>query len=322
MGGLAVLGASQIMILMHDESTIATQSVHCILASFAQYNVQSRGEVILRLAGLTALLQTTLVHIPPYAHARLLTTTTTTNAKSHKMSLLATGCDILAFVVHHQIVLGALVVLEFLLVWVWIGGRLSESIVLPCNTVWLPLVASFLILLHWFVFREGVDEDDTNPSVATLHESDAEECIGKDPFQTEEGAKLPIESNPDEWEPIGESTPLIPVYHEAMPSSGSQPSTVWTNMFSRRFQSFWKHVGLLRYPWELLVSSSVCALLMHCIPILRHLLPVSRDLILSHVSIHHGWLLSLTGSLALLCAPVVILHSLSRCRPSTANDCG
>jgi hypothetical protein len=121
------------------------------------------------------------------------------------------------------------------------------------------------------------------------------------------------ELDPEKWEAIGESTPLLV-------ASLLEPETAYiapslNAVFFDRLWSFWNHAQLLMYPFEILVNVTICLMLLRSTALLRQMWPVAKELIWRTVSASQhrllvgcGCFLVTTGLLGLT------LHQCRRCR--------
>jgi hypothetical protein len=235
-----------------------------LLPSFVNYGIRDRGEVILRLACLASLLQTLILHTFPFARLR----------RPHG-SILVAGCDVVLFAMSCFIILGTLVIMEFLLLWVVAGARISVTLSMISPEPWLFFIGAISIPLHW-VLCDEIMKHNTPSGTEGLSGDRVAAC-------TSESVSIVLDdSDPEKWEDIGESTPLLVASLLEAEAAYTAPSL--NAVFLDRLRSFWDHAQLLLYPLEILVNVTIFLMLSRSIALLRQMWPVAKELILRTLS--------------------------------------
>ena len=286
------------------------------------FGVRERGAVILRLAGVAALLQTVLRHaLPgPYAAAP-----TVRWRHSSGGSLAVATLDAFLCNLTHFVLLTMLFVLEFLTLWVVLGPHRFENLLSNIKSpgmIWLVVMAVCTTSVRWMlpleedvVTSSGQEEDadaKTNDPLLVV------ECINE-------------EDEPTHLEPIITETSSLLGGVKGSPYSssstnsvkakpdGRQPQISVCSVLSLHARSFWKHFGYLRYPLEIFVCSCTVALLLHCVPTVWKLWPASKALLWPHAPLHWRvpvsfWTAAAMGSLLLAIVIGSVVLAVKRCR--------
>lgn len=268
------------------------------LATLDQLNLRSRGGILLELAALGAVVQSVFLHSLPHALFRK-------QGKWHERA--RSGALVL---VRSILWLFPLFVLEVLLLRVNLGSAIFFRAMLLRRWYLWALFAATLLAHYAFVERRRTEE--TCVSVKTVVEGDVE-YTGTHASEDDATAGHTYGST-------DESTALIDA---GLSSTAPTIATISTQSDVIKEPTFrellWRDLQRLALPFELLMVTSMFALLRQSIPSLQRIWPASQAVL---STIHPHWHLAVLATAAACIVTLVICVMLSchdSCAPSRTS---
>ena len=259
---------------------LAMGSMSGLLVGMNGYGLRARGGIILLFAFTAGIFQALIMHALPRG------------LRSRNQV-----CQILLDSLKRTLFFTSLFSLEILILWVNLGNKIFSTSFLSWLDKWWLWAFFILTLAAHIWFLELPNEDYALAMLtSTLHEK---QSLSSHEVEPENSDKQPSESDSllpsksaaleDNNQAAQESTPL---------SSTPEHDLLLQN-----------EIHKLQLPLEILVLSCMIALLRHCLPSIRLLWPVSKELLLHS---RPGWLIPFCVACCILIVSIGILHQIGK----------